>query len=130
MLPDEGSSVFRIAIRVVGKQNIGDPGSIWQRVMEIFDAFCSSSANSFTRSSALWVEQPLRANDLRNYELAVYLVPDVSNSLIRRAYPDVFQRSPPGPNDGGLTAVGGRSGNLSEVYTGRFDEPTRIGETI
>jgi hypothetical protein len=134
---NEGPDVFQIAIRLMDKNAIDEPGVVWKRVMMIFQQFCRSKFNPtspFARASAQWMEEPVDPGSLKPHELLVYLVKNRDASLIKKYYKKVWDQDPPGPNVVGMTAprevVGG---NLAEVYYAHTfcdGEPERIADVI
>jgi hypothetical protein len=135
---EEGPTVFRIGIRLMGGTGIAEPGRVWGRVEKIFTQFCrgvrGQPASPFVRAVASWMVDPVDPASLKPHEMLVYLVKDTSKSLIRHHYPQEWAKNPPDQNVIGLTAVKqSASGNLSEVYYAHpflKDEPERIANTI
>src|SRR5438105_15815666 len=113
-MPETDPAWFRIGIREVPPGMISNPGQVWSRVQDIFTEFCRAGSR-FAAGNAYWLTEPLEAISLKPHELVVYLIPDSTNSLIKRFFRAQFYANPPGPNTLGLTAVQG-TGNLSEVY--------------
>src|SRR5262249_25686570 len=101
VLPTTDPSWFRIAIRADDSLDIEEPGVIWQRVQDIFTEFCQESGGRFAGAQAYWCSTPLAANQLKAWEVVVYILPSVTKSLIRR----VFPREQIDTGASGITAV-------------------------
>ena len=116
-LTDPGATVFRIVVRSMISDAAWDASPIsdldvtWARVTSIFTTFCKAKGSIYTSATVQVTKKAVGANDLRPFDLVVYLVDSVGQSVISRR-----QRSlKVDPNATGQTFVQG-SLNICEVY--------------
>jgi hypothetical protein len=115
VLPTTDPSWFRIAIRanvgIMADAGFTDLATVWGRVQDIFTVYCKASGGRFAGGAAYWCDSPLDANQVKPWEVVVYLLPSASKTLLKGRFSMVnFEKTKTGH-----TAMNG-SKTLSEVY--------------
>jgi hypothetical protein len=116
-LTDPGASIFRIVVRSMisdaawKESPISDLDITWARVESVFTTFCQAKGSIYTSATVQITKKAVAANALRPFDLVVYLVDSVGQSVIKRRQRSVKLD----PDATGQTFVQGAL-NICEVY--------------